>query len=290
MAVEWVDSKRRAWGEVLVSFSVRYSELLDSGTELEIDKFMKFLKQFLLLEHNEDGSHVIAAGTTLDQTHPYVTVGNVTGLTAERALTGTANQVTVTDNGANSTVQLAAPQNIHTGASPTFTGLTLSGLTASRLVSSNGSKAATSVADLASWVAGTTNRVTVANDGDGTITLSAPQDIHTAAGPTFATVNTGQGANELYAMNQDVETTDAPSFTGLTLTDNLTISTKNIITDTTTGTKIGTSASQKLGFFNVTPVVQQATIVDADGTLSDITTKFNTLLAQLEALGLNANA
>ena len=32
--------------------------------------------------------------------------------------------------------------------------------------------------------------------------------------------------------------------------------------------------------------VIQPHIVDADGTLADITTKFNTLLAQLEALGL----
>lgn len=31
---------------------------------------------------------------------------------------------------------------------------------------------------------------------------------------------------------------------------------KNIVLNTTTGTKIGTSASQKLGFFNATPVVQ----------------------------------
>jgi len=64
----------------------------------------------------------------------------------------------------------------------------------------------------------------------------------------------------------------------------------NIILDTTTGTKIGTATTQKLGFFGVTPVVQQAGIVDADGTLADITTKFNSLLAKLEALGLLAVA
>lgn len=41
-----------------------------------------------------------------------------------------------------------------------------------------------------------------------------------------------------------------------TFTGNLTISTKNIVTDTTTGTKIGTGTTQKLGFFNSTPIVQ----------------------------------
>jgi hypothetical protein len=36
----------------------------------------------------------------------------------------------------------------------------------------------------------------------------------------------------------------------------LTIAARNIITDTTTGTKIGTATTQKLGFFNATPIVQ----------------------------------
>jgi len=43
-----------------------------------------------------------------------------------------------------------------------------------------------------------------------------------------------------------------------------------------------------IGFFGATPVAQQSHIVDADGTLADITTKFNTLLAQVAALGLQA--
>lgn len=41
-------------------------------------------------------------------------------LSAERVLTGTANQITITDNGANGTVVLSTPQDIHTGAGPTF--------------------------------------------------------------------------------------------------------------------------------------------------------------------------
>lgn len=45
-----------------------------------------------------------------------------------------------------------------------------------------------------------------------------------------------------------------------------------------------------VGFFSIAPQAQQATIVDADGTLADITTKFNTLLADLEGYGLLANA
>ena len=57
----------------------------------------------------------------------YVTIGNDATLSAERSLTGTGNQVVVTDNGVNSTVVLSTPQNIHTGANPTFAQLTLDG-------------------------------------------------------------------------------------------------------------------------------------------------------------------
>ncbi len=53
---------------------------------------------------------------------------------------------------------------------------------------------------------------------------------------------------------------------------------------------IGQDASSKVAFYGVTAVAQPATIVDADGTLADITTKFNSLLSKLEALGLLAAA
>ena len=43
-------------------------------------------------------------------------------------------------------------------------------------------------------------------------TISIGQDVGTSAAVQFATVNTGQGDNELYAMNQDVQTTDSVTF------------------------------------------------------------------------------
>ena len=99
-------------------------------------------------------------------------------------VTGTANRVTVTDD-ADGTITLSAPQDIHTGATPTFAGLTLSGLTGSRLMATSAGSVVEST-DLTSWVAGTSNQVNVTDDADGTITLSTPQDIHTGATPTFA--------------------------------------------------------------------------------------------------------
>lgn len=68
---------------------------------------------------------------------------------------------------------------------PTFAELTLTGLTASRLLASDADKGLVS-SDLINWIDGTSNQVTVTDDSDGTVTLSTPQDIHTGAVPTFA--------------------------------------------------------------------------------------------------------
>lgn len=59
----------------------------------------------------------------------YIVVSLDATLTNERRLQGTANQITLTDGGANADLVLSTPQNIHTGASPTFAGMTLSGMT-----------------------------------------------------------------------------------------------------------------------------------------------------------------
>ena len=53
----------------------------------------------------------------------YVVIAGSALLDNERTLTGTSNQIVVTDNGAGSTVVLSTPQDIHTGATPTFGGI-----------------------------------------------------------------------------------------------------------------------------------------------------------------------
>lgn len=69
----------------------------------------------------------------------FVTIGATGNLSAERALTGTANQVVITDNGANSTVVLSLPQSIDTGASVTFLNVTLGNGGALRTAATSGS-------------------------------------------------------------------------------------------------------------------------------------------------------
>jgi len=72
-----------------------------------------------------------------------------------------------------------------------------------------------------------------------------------------------------------------------TFSGDVTVSAVNLITDTTTGTKIGTGATQKIGFFNATPVVQPAAVADATDAASVIT-QLNSLLARMRDLGLIA--
>ena len=119
-----------------------------------------------------------------------ITAANL-GAAVNAELAGTSNQVSISAADASTGIStLSLPQDIHSGASPTFVAMTGSSLTASRLMASNASKGTVS-ADLYSWVAQTANQVLVANDGDGSITLSLPQDIHTGASPTFAAMNFG---------------------------------------------------------------------------------------------------
>lgn len=105
---------------------------------------------------------------------------------AKRLVVGTENQVNVTNgDGVSGDITISLPQDIHTAAAPTFAGTKLTSLTANRIVSANADNELVS-ANLSNWITGTNNQVSIADDEDGTVTISLPQDIHTAATPTFA--------------------------------------------------------------------------------------------------------
>tara|TARA_R110000737_G_scaffold345950_1_gene375168 strand:- start:8029 stop:10575 length:2547 start_codon:yes stop_codon:yes gene_type:complete len=61
---------------------------------------------------------------------------------------------------------------------------------------------------------GSTAALSIAGDsiGDTQLAYNTGQHLTTSSAPTFATVNTGQGANELYDMNQNVLTTSNVTF------------------------------------------------------------------------------
>jgi len=67
----------------------------------------------------------------------FVTISTSSLTTNERVLTGTANQISVTDGGAGVAVTLATPQDLHTGASVSFSTVSASGVTASVVTASS---------------------------------------------------------------------------------------------------------------------------------------------------------
>ncbi len=105
-----------------------------------------------------------------------------------RTLTGTANQVLIQNgSGVGAAPVFSLPQDIDDSATPEFASVLLSALTPSRLIYANASKIIAS-ADLASWIASVSaNQVIVTDNGDGTITLSLPQNIDTDADVVFDT-------------------------------------------------------------------------------------------------------
>jgi hypothetical protein len=84
-------------------------------------------------------------------------------------------------------------QPVETTSVVTFAAVTGSNLTAARLMASDANKVMVS-ADLAAWVAGTANQITVTDDLDGSITLSLPQNIDTNADVEFDTLKLGDYA------------------------------------------------------------------------------------------------
>ena len=77
------------------------------------------------------------------------------------------------------------------------------------------------------------------------------QGLTTTSAVTFATVNTGQGANELYAMDQAVRQSDTVSFSGLTVIGNISARVDEteifgVSTDTSITTIATASVSQNL--------------------------------------------
>ena len=62
---------------------------------------------------------------------------------------------------------------------------------------------------------------------------------------------------------QNVVTTGTLGAGATTLGGNLTLGDNNIVAGTTTGVKVGTAITQKLGFYNATPIVQPAAAAQA---------------------------
>ena len=91
----------------------------------------------------------------------------------------------------------------------------------------------------------------------------------------------GSAASEIAAILNGTSA-NAQTFTGgaTFTTTGITITDVDIALSATTGTKIGTATTQKLGFFNATPVVQRSaytqTYSTADKTMANLTSTAHT--------------
>jgi len=83
--------------------------------------------------------------------------------------------------------------------------ITLTDLLASRLIATDSGKVLESIADLTAWIIqSSANQVVVVDNGDGTVTLSLPQNVHTDATPEFAGLTIkDSGDNLIFYVNND---------------------------------------------------------------------------------------
>jgi hypothetical protein len=131
-------------------------------------------------------------------------------------------------------------QNVLTTSTPSFTSLTakigwtnLTGYpgacSAGDYISGIGDTITCGTPSSASWVTNATTKlnmmgynimgVSTLNTGQGAYELYAMnQDVESSDAVTFASLDTGQGANELYDMNQNVQTTSNVTFDRATVT------------------------------------------------------------------------
>jgi hypothetical protein len=139
-----------------------------------------------------------------------------------------------------------------------------------------GSGAAIALSKLATGALPTAITVASANLVDGTI---VNDDVSATAAIAGSKVAPNFGA-------QNVVTTGTLGAGATTLGGSLTLGDNNIVAGTTTGVKVGTAITQKLGFYNATPIVQpaaaaQAAVVTTGATSS---TPFGYTEAQANAI------
>jgi len=129
-------------------------------------------------------------------------------------------------------------------------------------------------------------------------------DVGTSGGaiPDMSVVNTWTGdqlfgtnteiqfraaGNKIFSPGVGVLNIDADNRVQI-ITDLKITNANNILFDTTTGTKIGTATSQKIGFWNATPVVQQSAIADPAETTAGNNTAIDSILAVIRTVGFIA--
>ena len=205
------------------------------------------------------------SATTLTDGTASLTGGSITGLTNVNSVTATElSQLETIGATTISAAQWgylgALDQSLTQASSPTFVGATLSGLTASRLVGTSAGSVLQSE-DLASWVTGTANRLTVTDDTDGTITLTLPDSVSGLTSISASTITDGTWSTTAGVFNSlNVSTgTNADNF--MTLRSGATGDYRNYFTwldyDENEQWKVGRNASNHFVMFDVDATVHR---------------------------------
>ena len=151
----------------------------------------------IIVSGTVDGRDISTDGTNLDYLYTTLDLAGLTNAEVKQLQNIDSNIISNTQWGYLSVLN----QSIASSTSPSFAGLTLSGLNARGILGLNGSNVVTSriltngqlmigntgsVPSIAT-LTGTSNQIIVTN-GTGSITLSLPQNIATTSGPTFASL------------------------------------------------------------------------------------------------------
>jgi hypothetical protein len=142
----------------------------------------------------------------------------------------------------------------------------------------------------------------------GTLGISGTDGFYLRAGNgSVGKIQTGQNAADTFLFQaRDVDGGAYTTFLTLTANNTPSLTVNNLLTmadgvnialNTTTGTKIGTATTQKLGFFNATPVVQPSAYTpsnvttdrsyDANATtIDELADVLGTLISDIKSLGL----
>lgn len=133
---------------------------------------------------------VTITASSVSTSEPFVTIGNTAGLSAERALTGTANEITVTDGGANGAATLSLPTDLTLAGKNLQTGILFVGEGAT----------ADNNETIFAIIDPTADRTIAFPNADGTIAVSATSPISvssTTGNISLGTVGTGNGGTGL---------------------------------------------------------------------------------------------
>lgn len=221
-----------------------------------------------------DGSSWIAGGGGAPSDAQFLVLAVDGDLTQERTLGFNATNFLTTDAGAGGAFTVNTVQNIASTSSPTFAGLTVTGLSASRLVATNGFSDLASVADLTSWIAGTTNQISVAADGDGSVTLSLASGIYRTGGTDVAVADGGTGVSS-WGVGDLVHATGATTLAGLAA-----VASGSLLASAGLSTAAAWSTSPTVGGFTVSNAATPTY------TLTDTTDGNSAKWTRTDALGL----